>query len=225
MAYFPLTYLGAYYAYYLMKKNQAFNRWFKLLYLFIASVIGLALTALPFIAIYKQSIIQSGIIKDVFAVENFKAAVHWSGVEALIGIFFLAGHYWVIFSHRSVVKKITASFLITLFTVNLASVIVTPKIEGYSQRSAILFYKSFRGQDVYVYPLGFKSYAHLFYTGKMPHNSLHGKSLDWLLTGNIDKPAYFVCKIHQVNKYLQRYPQLQKIGEQNGYVFLQRKNN
>jgi 4-amino-4-deoxy-L-arabinose transferase-like glycosyltransferase len=88
MAYFPLTYLGAYYAYYLMKKNQAFNRWFKLLYLFIASVIGLALTALPFIAIYKQSIIQSGIIKDVFAVENFKAAVHWSSVEALIGIFF-----------------------------------------------------------------------------------------------------------------------------------------
>ncbi len=73
-----------------------------------------------------------------------------------------------------------------------------------------------------MYPLGFKSYAHLFYTAKSPRNSLHGKPLDWLLTGDIDKPAYFVCKIHQVQAYLQRYPQLKKIGQQNGYVFLKR---
>ncbi len=148
MAYFPVTFLGAYYAYRLIEDNRPFGKWFKVLYLVIASAIGVALTALPWVALNKEYILSSGIIKDVFAAENFKAPVAWSGVESLIGIVFLAGHYFVIFARRPVAKKVVASFLITLFTVNLASVVITPKIEGYSQRAAILFYKSLCNKDV-----------------------------------------------------------------------------
>jgi 4-amino-4-deoxy-L-arabinose transferase-like glycosyltransferase len=224
MAYFPVTFLGAAYAYHLIVSENRFSKYFKALYLFIATVIGLALTLLPLVALNKQALIDSGIIKDVFAAENLKADVHWSGVEAVIGLIFLVGNYWLIYNKSMpVTKKIMASFLLTLFTVNIASVIITPKIEGYSQRAAIEFYKSFKGKDVYVYPLGFKSYAHLFYTDKQPQNSLKGQSIDWLLKENIDKPAYFVCKVTKTNAFLSKYPLLEKIGEKNGYVFLKRK--
>tara|TARA_Y100000589_G_scaffold325106_1_gene362390 strand:+ start:12427 stop:14064 length:1638 start_codon:yes stop_codon:yes gene_type:complete len=224
MAYFPITFLGAYYAYELIVKQKEFSKAFKLLYLSIATIIGLAIIFLPFIAINKQAIIESGMIKDVFASENFKANVHWSGFEAVIGIIFLLGNYIIVFAKSiPVTKKIVASFLLTLFTVNIASVIITPKIEGYSQRAAIEFYQSFKGRDVYVYPLGFKSYAHLFYTDKQPQNSLKGKSIDWLLKEKIDKPAYFVCKITNADDFLKQNPLLEKIGEKNGYVFLKRK--
>ena len=71
--------------------------------------------------------------------------------------------------------------------------------------------------------LGFKSYAHLFYSRKMPPEDGTVPGREELLTGKIDKPAYFVMKVNRAGKYLDKYPQLEKINEKNGFVFAIRK--
>ena len=45
---------------------------------------------------------------------------------------------------------------------------------------------------------------------------------DWLIHGKTDKPVYFVTKIQSANDYLAD-GLLKKIGEENGFVFLQKK--
>ena len=55
------------------------------------------------------------------------------------------------------------------------------RIEGYSQRAAIEFYKSNSGEDCYVQPLGFKSYAHLFYGDKQPQQNPLSYDKEWLV--------------------------------------------
>ena len=113
----------------------------------------------------------------------------------------------------------------------------TPKIEAYSQRAAIEFCKSFEHKDVYVKPLAYMSYANLFYTQKLAATDSNyysfrvdknGKKTepianeDWLLNGKIDKPAYFICKIQDRDRY-RALPQLEFLGERNGFAFFRRK--
>ena len=98
----------------------------------------------------------------------------------------------------------------------------TPKIEAYSQRTAINYFKSFVGKDVYVQVLGYKSYAHLFYTQKLPATNKNYYNENWLLHGQVDKPTYFICKNTEANPYL-LMSELVKTGEENGFVFFKRR--
>jgi hypothetical protein len=116
----------------------------------------------------------------------------------------------------------------------------TPKVEAYSQRAAVNYFKSFAGKDVYVQVLGYKSYAHLFYTRKeRPLNPAYyktehyvttdGDSLttvvpneEWLLHGPVDRPVYFICKIQDAPAY-RLLPTLTETGAANGFVFFRRK--
>ena len=97
----------------------------------------------------------------------------------------------------------------------------TPKIEAYSQRAAIEFYESKKGQDVYVQVLGFRSYAHLFYTQKQASKNENYYSQDWLLSGKVDKPTFFVAKIQDADQY-RKLATLKVLYEKNGFVFFQR---
>ena len=113
-------------------------------------------------------------------------------------------------------------FFGSLITTNLALAIITPKIELLTQQAAIDFYQSLQGKDVYVTTLGFKSYAHFFYSDVQPSANMHSTDEDWLLKGDIDKPAYFVCKINSAADWEKWYPQLKEISRKNGFVFLER---
>ena len=94
------------------------------------------------------------------------------------------------------------------------------KIEGYSQRAAISFYESLKGKDVYVEPIGFKSYAQLFYFQKQPQKP---KTEAYLLNDpHLDKPAYFVMKI-TADSAMKAHPNLRLIKEENGFLFYERK--
>ena len=46
--------------------------------------------------------------------------------------------------------------------------------------------------------------------------------MNWLLTGNIDKPAYFVYKINRKEEYSRIYPHLHILYEKNGFIFAAR---
>lgn len=225
LCYFPLSFLAAYAVYKFMNGTLKWKSATGILLLFLASVIGLAISALPFVDANKQEIIQSGVIKDVFAVENLKATVYWTGYEWLIGVLLIAGTIamLVLTSLKKMKTGLVVIFVCSLLTVNLASLVIAPRIEKYSQNAAIEFYTSLQAKDCYVETIGFKSYAHLFYSHKQPQANKNSYNHDWLLKGNIDKPTYFASKITAVEEIRQNYPELIELYRKNGFVFWLRK--
>ena len=101
----------------------------------------------------------------------------------------------------------------------MASLIVAPRIEKYSQGAAIEFYEYLQNKDCYVETISFKSYAHLFYSHKQPLVNENGYKMEWLCHGELDKPAYFVSKITAMEDVAKYYPDLKEIYRKNGFVF------
>ncbi|RYE25297.1 MAG: glycosyltransferase family 39 protein [Sphingobacteriales bacterium] len=221
LCYFPLTFLAALQVYKLSEGEATIKGWVRTLLLIIGSLVAIAITLLPVVGINKHLLIPY--IDDPFAVGNFQSAVHWGYAEAAWGLLYLAG----IIAAVVLIKKQFAKGMLLLCAVQLVIIQVTvihftPKIEAFSQRAAIEYFESLKGKDAYVQVLGYKSYAHLFYTDAQPHSNKNYYDTNWLLWGEVDKPTYFICKIMDKEKYL-ALPQIEYIGEKNGFVFMKRK--
>ncbi len=221
LCYFPLTFLAAYSMEKFISGEWKMKKWMSWLIGIIGTVLGLVFILPPIIEKHKEKIISNGIIKDVFAVENLKANVNWSGFEIIPGIIFITGIILtLVWLKRNNPKSLVFLFALSLATVSAISFIIVPKVEQYSQGAAIAFYKNLQGKDCYVETLGFKSYAHLFYSRKQPQPFV---GMDSLLSGNIGKPVYFVAKINKANEVQEKYPQLFEMYRKNGFVFYVRK--
>lgn len=224
MCYFPLTYLAAYAIYQILEGKIQASNWLKWLVVSVGGLFALLIAVFPWIGKYAKEIAASGIIKDKFAQANMQADVEWIGFESLIALIIVGTliyfiRYWNRKAfHQSFYWLFAGSIAFTF----AAMTIFTPKIEGYSQRAAIEFYKSKVGKDVYVEPIGFKSYAQYFYTQRKPLQNPKAKNDGWLLKGNIDKKAWLIFKVNKVDKYLKKYPDLIKDSEKNGFVFCYR---
>jgi hypothetical protein len=150
--------------------------------------------------------------------------VHWTGYEFLLGVFYAAA---IAISLILFIKKRPMSASLTIFGSSaiclfLFLFICAPKIETYSQGGPVAFYKEHAGKDVYVRAI-FKSYVDLFYSKKMPGRNPLSHNKEWLLRGNIDKPAYFVARVTQAKPYedTTRY-RLIKLKEEYGFVYYKR---
>lgn len=247
MAYFPVSFLAAKFLYDWLNDKVSWNKWTNFGLLFIGFILSFVLAAVPYVGMHTEKLIP--LIKDKFAAKNLEAPVEWHGAEMLIGIAYFAILVYIIFkytrrpdssigqakdglgnpSYENQNRKWLFINILSLSTVAclfLFGAIVVPKIERYTQGAAIDFYESKRGQDVYVHVLGFKSYAHLFYFQK-PNNKFSNQSSEdyenWLLNGQVDKPVFFVTKIDRFDDY-RNQPNLEVIKEENGFVFLRRRN-
>lgn len=229
LAYFPMTYLAAWSLVSISDGRQKLKGYTKALYIGIGSIFALALIAFPIVMYNIESFLPS--VTDKFTHAILSADVVWSGFETLIGVFFLIS---LIISFRFLLRAEILKGAVTIFAATAISIflflpVVAPKIEQYTQRAAIEFYKSKSGEDAYIYALGFKSYAQHFYSRKEIDQSAYSKNMnmgefrDWLLEGEIDRAAYFVT----FNKRLHRYEQynLTQLYEKNGFVFLKREPN
>jgi hypothetical protein len=151
------------------------------------------------------------------------ADVPWSGWESLIGILMVIIVVSGLIRLRR--KKIQDAAWIffggTAVVIFLAAAVIVPKVERYSQGAAIDFYIQRQGEDCYVRSLGYKTYAHLFYTQKPKPVNPNSYDVDWLLTGAIDKPVYFVTKTKRIDRF-SGYPGLIELYRKNGFVFLKR---
>ncbi len=223
LCYFPLTFLGAGVVSRIIQDKIRFYRWTHYVYAVIAIVYALFSIALPFFLINKQSLIQKGWIKDEFAVGQLKASVNWSGAEAAIGIIFILG---IILTLALFARKRKAGYYLLFINTTVYALmtilIIAPKIEGYTQGALIEFCQERQSEDCYVETLGMKSYAHYFYTNKQIPDNPEAENKDWLLTGNIDKPAYFILRNRSVPKFREKFPELYLFREKNGFVFLKR---
>lgn len=220
LCYFPLTYLAALQIYRLSEGQIRIKTTVRILLIGIGSLLAVAIALLPWVGINKQKLIP--LIDDPFAVANLQANVPWSMAESLWGILYLIA-IWVgvLLMKKDFKRGMLVLGIAQIIIIQITVVHFTPKIEAYSQRAAIEYFKSLKGRDVYVHVLGYKSYAHWFYTAKPPGERPEARNEQWLLTGPIDKPAYFICKIMDAEKF-KAVPGMQEIGRKNGFVFLKR---
>jgi 4-amino-4-deoxy-L-arabinose transferase-like glycosyltransferase len=220
LCYYPLTFLAALQLYRLSQRQVELKKLVKILLLCMGSLWGIILILLPVVGMNKAKLIP--LIKDPFAVANMSAAVHWSAWECIPGLLYLIG-IWVgvLLMKKHFIKGMRLLAVVQIFMIQFTILHFTPKVEAYSQRAAIEFYESKKGQDVYVQVLGFRSYAYLFYTQKSASLNPNYYNEQWLLKGNIDKPTFLVCKIQDADQY-RVLPQLKVLYEKNGFVFFER---
>lgn len=222
LCYFPLSFLAAWQVYKLSEGKQQLRGWNIALILFIGLVLGLAIALLPLVGVYKDMLIPY--IGDRFAAANLQAVVPWSATEAAYGagymiLVIVSG---VLLMRKQITKGLLCLFISSILAIQVTVLHFVPKIEAYSQRAAIDYFISLQGKDVYVKALDYHSYAQHYYSREQPHANKNYYNRDWLLNGQVDKPTYFICRITDSEPY-RHHPNLEVIGEKNGFVFLKRK--
>ncbi len=224
LAYFPLSFLAAGFVYNAHQNKTRWSRWISGMITCIAIIWALPVILLQFVEKYKNEIIDSNLIHDQFTVANLQAEANWSGFEFLPGLLFILAVIliFVFVKRKQALKRAVYLWSVTLLFTLSVILFIVPKIEKYSQNALIEFFQSKAGQDVYLKNIYFKSYATYFYGETQPPENQNFYDETWLLTGDIDKDVYFVTKVHRA-PMLEKYDELEKTGEKNGFVFYVRK--
>lgn len=221
LTYPPLAFMAACYLDWLVVNKEKMKISLLILIGLMGFIFSFLLAALPYVANHHELILPY--LKDPFAAASLNVNVNWSGFESFIGIFyFIAVILAIVFfykkQNRRAILFLFYSTAICLFIYLLA---VVPKIEKYSQGPAIDFYETLQGKDVYVWPIGFKSYAQYFYA-KKPVSPVYGEEDEqFLLKGNITKPAFFVVKITNTG-FDSTCNNCQLIKQEGGFKFYKR---
>jgi 4-amino-4-deoxy-L-arabinose transferase-like glycosyltransferase len=226
-AYFPLCYLGARTLIGLIDGRESLQGWQKSGLLAIGLVWGIAFTALPLVG-SNIHWLRPLLSRDRFALANLDAEVDWGYHLMVPGLLFLSAMA-VTFIWLQRQRYRDAFILLFLSCIIVMQVLLTsfaPRIEAYSQRAAIEFFKTLRGKDVYVDTWGYKSYGPYYYSAVGPDRRKEAKDDHWLLTGPVDKPTYLVVRVNKKDRLMQEHgDKVEVIGEKNGYVFLRRRGS
>lgn len=224
-AYFPIGYLGAYTLNGLLEGTSRIRRWQHWLLLFVGWGWGITFTLLPLIGTHIDWL-KPFLSRDKFASANIQAEVIWGDLWMIPGLIFLTAVTVSFFKLR---KRLFREAFIWLLPacIGMLQVVMTffvPRIEMYSQHAAIEFFKSVSHEDAYAETVGYKSYAPYFYFTVMPGNRKVTKDEQWLLTADVDKPTYLVCRVDKRDRILAKHGErLEILYEKNGYVFMRRK--
>lgn len=219
LAYFPLTFLAAWVWDKWVDRKTEIGRWQVFLIFFITLLYAALVIVLPFVANNPQWLDSRDYsFIDEFTRASLQRDVHWSGSEWMIGIFLLVG---VLISLVQILRRDSRGMVILhvviMLFVTASLYIFTGRYEEYSQRSAINFYKALKGQEVYVQPLGYKSYSHLYYFDKQAGGP--NLTVDEMMEEELDRDAYFVIRLDKKEAILKRYPRLEILYERDGFVF------
>lgn len=221
LAYFPLTYLGAVTIWRAIKWD---------IYPKISGVLlalglipGIAVAAMPYVGQHIEWL-KPILASDPFALANLEAHVTWKFWQGLPGLILIvatlaAMYYW--WKKQAWVAAQIAFVGSAVFT-SMTLLLIVCNIEGYSQRAAIEFYESKCEEDCYIKPIGFKSYAHLFYSCKRPvTGDVTVDDQENLSHGQPGKKVYFVAKINRLEG-LHELPGCHELYRKNGFVFFER---
>jgi 4-amino-4-deoxy-L-arabinose transferase-like glycosyltransferase len=246
LCYFPLTFLATYSIHKLLIGEYQWKKSFHVFFIVLSTLLGFVFILLGSIYIFIPWLIQANLIADVFAVENLKAKVSWFGFEWVIGLVFLAMVHFALSQIKQGKRSyIYLIFVSSLFAISSIIIFIVPKVEQYTQRTAIEFYKACASKNYYVETIGFKSYASLFYgelsmesmqdedylaylKKRTPEIEAEGKNAflynallfsNWLEFDKIKRPACFAAKITEVENVKKYYPELKELYRQNGFVF------
>ena len=227
LCYFPLTFIAAWSVYHARSFTPFWKAASRGLIVALGLILAIIVSGLTLTDHFKHYIISRNWIDDPFAVACLSANGEWKGYEIIAGLILIMGILgfmvkWGKDKYEQAICVLAVAMPVFMF---MAMLLIVPRVEAYSQRAAIEFFSSVSDEDAYLETLGYKSYAHLFY-GQVKGNS-HEMSHDknWLLTGDIDKPAYFSIKVNRKEKFVREHPDLTLLYEKNGFVFFKRTPN
>ncbi len=221
LCYFPLTYLAALRLERIWRDREAFG-WSRFVVGILGTFIAVVFIAVPFLGM-RIDTLKPLLAKDPFAQANLDADVSWSGTESVAGLLLIgvliAAH--VLHARGRVRRSAAVLFGGTALFITTTLYFFINRIEGYSQRAAVVFFEARQGENCYVITKDHKSYAQLFYTRKPPVMDPRAHDEHWLLYGDIDRPVYVVCKITRAQE-VAGIGTLHEIGRSNGFVFFKR---
>src|SRR3984957_795478 len=224
MAWFPVTFLAAYSIYKWERHQLTYKKYTGVLLGILGGLISLLILGVAIIGLNVKRL--APYVDDTFARGNMEANVHWNGFEGGIGLLMVVCLILGIrfLSRHNFTAAARSLFVGTAIVIFFASAIIVPKVERYSQGAAIDFFIARQGEDCYVHTLGYKSYGDLFYTHKEKPANPNAYDQQWLLTGQIDKPVYFVTKVDRVQHWENQpqYPDIKELYRKNGFVFMKR---
>lgn len=224
LCYMPLTFLAARQLQWWWEGKKTVWSLTKWMLFIIGGLICAAIALLPVVGSNISQL--APYIRDTFTQGNLQAQVSWYYWETVFGILGIVG---LIIAWKEMQVNTLKGFKILVFSqallIFVTMVLFVPRIERYSQGAAIDFYKQAAEENAYIHPLGFKSYAYLFYSNKMPvQDSVYYQDrTHYLLNASLDKKVYFVSKNIYEKEALKLY-NLVKIQEKNGYVLYGRKD-
>jgi hypothetical protein len=221
LCYFPLSYLAARF-FEEFTENKLKNVFIKItqVYMFL---LGFLLLLLPYLMQNKEVLLNSIKINDPFALANLNANVIWDSYSFIPGFILIVGVLISFLYSRK--ENLKSSLLSICFSIAIGilalQAFILPKVEQFTQGAAIRYFESYSKQNVYLIPLGYKSYAHLFYGQTKKHTNIKRFDEAWLCSGSADKNVVLISKITSKENYLSAYPLLKVLKEENGFVFYQ----
>jgi 4-amino-4-deoxy-L-arabinose transferase-like glycosyltransferase len=220
LSWFPITFLAAYLMHAVATGAARWRARDSMVLTAAAVMISLALAAIPVMMLHKDRLIAR--IDDPFTAGTLSAAAGWTGYEALAAaVIAMAALLCVFLLMRGRPARGFATLLVVnALGIQLTMITYVGKIERHSQGGAISFYQDLAERDLYAESM-FKSYADLFYLRKRPLDNPHAYDKEWLLTGPIDKPAYFVERVHKATGLANRY-KLDVIETRGGFTLMRR---
>jgi len=227
LCYFPLTFLAAWSFYHTQSYTLRWKTIIQGLIMILGLTLALAAIGLTFVDRYKVFLINHKWINDPFTKACLMANGEWRGYEFIAGFVLAIGITgfvvtWSKNNYEKALLILTGTFPVFMF---IAMLLIVPRVEVYSQRAAIEFFCSVSDQDAYLETIGYKSYANLFYGKVKKHTHEKARDEKWLLTGPIDKDAYFAIKVNRKEKFMYDYPELELLYEKNGFLFFRRTPN
>lgn len=221
MCYYPLTYLAAITIERIISGELKFAVWMRALMVFILSLYTVAFIGGSILGNNLDLI--KPYISNEFVMGNLEANVNWTGWEALPGIFILVAGIFFLYmqSKKGGLKPFVVLYGSVASFVIITLIFYVNRIEAYSQRAAIEFLEERRGEDCYVVSYGYKTYADLFYTRKQPPKG------EWIdpftkLQETNELPVYVITKAHKAGDIEKWFPEIQRLGSKNGFVFFKK---
>lgn len=226
LTYYPISYFAASGIAQAFKQGR-FNFATKFHLLVVGLLWGIVLFSLPILLYTKPLWLMEKIAADPVLKGNFQAEVDWNWTLCLWGIGYLAlfGYaLWELSFKRRFWPALLSMALAILLLIQVILLLWVPRVETMIQGASIEFWQAHQNEDCYVESLYMKSFAPYFYAKVREHNPQQ-KYYDpqWLLTGKIDKPAYFMCRnIHKSQVLDNAGEGLEFLYEKNGYCFWKR---
>lgn len=217
--YFPLSFLAAYSAERIVSHKAPWGKWQSALLIIISTLYGIILTVITLFDGIKGHIIP--FIQDPFAVRCLEAQSDWIGFEPLIGVVMIICTIWFCLIFRRYRNMLNFIFLAggNLFFLFATTLCAVSEVEKYTQASAVDFFIRHKGEDCYILPTYYKSYAHFFYSDRQPQNTCD--DYEYLRSAKLDKPCYFVLKHYDedMERFRNEVPDAKLIECRSGFAF------
>ena len=217
LAYFPLSYLAAFTLERLSNGNWSLHISVRILLAFLAFLYFVACTGLV-LAGQNAEIVQGWLAADPFAMNNLNAQVSWPLITWLPAlVILLVQLVFQLLYNKQRTRSLNWLFIGHALWVQLALVTFIARIEGFSQRAHIEFFKSMSEEDAWLGTYRFKSYVPYFYGELMPADDNRGAV--WHAQRPRNKPAYISVKEGQQQRFLRAYPDAVPLYSKNGFHF------